>query len=43
ANNLYISEKTVKTHVSNIFKKLGIKHRYQLNSKYLDSLFDIVS
>jgi len=31
AKNLAISEKTVKAHIGHIFKKLGIKHRYQLS------------
>ena len=30
AQELYISEKTVKTHVSNIFRKLQVKDRVQL-------------
>ncbi|MED4202787.1 response regulator [Neobacillus mesonae] len=30
AQNLYISDKTVKIHVSNIFKKLGVKSRSQV-------------
>lgn len=34
SNNLYISEKTVKIHLSHIFKKLGIRHRYELNPYY---------
>lgn len=38
ANKLYISEKTVKTHISHIFKKLGIKHRYQLNPNFLENI-----
>ena len=37
ANKLYISEKTVKTHISHIFRKLGIKHRYELNPQILES------
>lgn len=41
ANKLFISEKTVKTHISHIFKKLGIKHRYQLNTNYLDNIMKI--
>ncbi len=35
AKNLFISERTVKVHISNIFKKLGIKHRYQLSTGML--------
>ena len=37
AQKLFISEKTVKTHISHIFKKLGIKHRYELNSQLLET------
>lgn len=36
SKNLFISEKTVKVHISNIFKKLGIKHRYQLSIDMLE-------
>ncbi len=43
ANKLYISDKTVKTHISHIFKKLGIKHRYQLNPHFLDSFVQFKS
>lgn len=35
AKALFISEKTVKTHLGHIFKKLGIKSRYQLTANYL--------
>ncbi len=38
AQKLFISEKTVKTHISHIFKKLGIKHRYELNSQLLETV-----
>jgi DNA-binding NarL/FixJ family response regulator len=31
---LFISEKTVKTHVGHIFRKLGIKSRFQLTANY---------
>jgi len=34
AKELFISEKTVKTHVGHIFKKLGIKSRFQLTANY---------
>ncbi len=30
ANELFIAEQTVKTHINNIFKKLNIKKRYEL-------------
>lgn len=35
AKNLFISERTVKVHISNIFKKFGINHRYQLSAGML--------
>ena len=35
AKEMFISEKTVKTHIGHIFKKLGIKSRYQLVANYL--------
>lgn len=35
AKTLFISEKTVKTHLGHIFKKLGIKSRYQLTANYI--------
>ncbi len=35
AKALFISEKTVKTHLGHIFKKLGIKSRYQLTANYM--------
>lgn len=35
AKELFISEKTVKTHIGHIFKKLGIKSRYELAANYL--------
>lgn len=35
AKTLFISEKTVKTHLGHIFKKLGIKSRYQLTANYM--------
>ena len=35
AKALFITEKTVKTHLGHIFKKLGIKSRYQLTANYL--------
>jgi len=35
AKEMFISEKTVKTHIGHIFKKLGIKSRYQLAANYL--------
>lgn len=35
AQTMFISEKTVKTHIGHIFKKLGIKSRYQLAANYL--------
>ena len=35
AKELFISEKTVKTHIAHIFKKLGIKSRYELAANYL--------
>lgn len=38
AKKLYISEKTVKTHTSHIFKKLGIKHRYELNPRFIETI-----
>ncbi len=36
AENLYISQKTVKNHVYHIYQKLGIKNRLQLINKFLD-------
>lgn len=37
ARQLFISEKTVKTHIGHIFKKLGIRSRFQLTASYLDN------
>ena len=36
AENLYISQKTVKNHIYHIYQKLGIKNRIQLINKFLD-------
>lgn len=34
SQKLYISEVTVKTHIRNVFKKVGVNSRYQLLNKY---------
>ena len=38
ARDLAISEKTVKAHIGHIFRKLGIKHRYQLSPNIVNKL-----
>ncbi|MET1219009.1 MAG: helix-turn-helix transcriptional regulator [Glaciecola sp.] len=37
-DTLFISERTVKFHCANIFKKLNVKNRTTLISRYLDDI-----
>ncbi len=41
ADQLCLSEHTIKAHISHIFKKLNIKRRTQLVSLYLESGLDV--
>ncbi len=38
ASKLYVSEKTIKTHLSNIFSKLGVRNRVQLICEYSSAM-----